>query len=252
MIGLLAFVADVHLDGADTARHRRFRELLEMLASRAAGGRRVELYSLGDLFQFWYEYRRALFEMYARDLDALEAAASRGVRIHLISGNRDFAYGGYLPGRLGATVHGDGAVIEYAPGRKALACHGDLLCTADRSYLRFRRVIRSRPVAWLFRALPFPLAKAMIGGMMTVSSRKAALERKAGNAPVLDLEEAGRAMDAAGCDKLICGHVHRFAREAIPRTGGSRELICLGSWLEEPNALLCEDGIFRYVAGPFA
>lgn len=72
------FISDLHLDGGDTPRAQKFRYFLEKLSEAAQHGP-VELYIVGDLFEFWYEYRKQLFEIYARDLEALENAWHSGV-----------------------------------------------------------------------------------------------------------------------------------------------------------------------------
>src|SRR5436190_2386939 len=125
------FISDLHLDGGDTPRAEKFRFFLQKLSEAAAGGP-VELYIVGDLFEFWYEFRRQLFAIYARDLEALEAAAQAGVKIFLFFGNRDFAYGKYVKKRLGAEVLGDGAMVQLNDARKVWLEHGDLLCTDDK------------------------------------------------------------------------------------------------------------------------
>src|SRR4051812_20435564 len=102
-IPLRYFIADLHLDGTNTERALKFRKFLKRLSAEAARGP-VELYIVGDLFEFWYEYRKQLFEIYREDLQALEDAWHAGVKIFLFFGNRDFAYGNYVNRRFGATV----------------------------------------------------------------------------------------------------------------------------------------------------
>ena len=114
------FVADLHLDGNDAPQALKFRALLEHLAQASATGP-VELYLLGDVFNFWYEYRRAFFETYRADLDvALERAWQAGLKIFVISGNKDFGYGEYARKRFGATVLGDGEAVTPNDSRRVL------------------------------------------------------------------------------------------------------------------------------------
>ena len=134
------FISDLHLDGRDTPRAQAFHVFLSKLAEAAQAGP-VELYIVGDLFEFWYEYRAQLFALYERDLEALEAAWKAGVKIFLFYGNRDFAYGKYVLKRFGATVLGDGEALQLNDSRRAWLEHGDLLCTHDKRYLRFRKII---------------------------------------------------------------------------------------------------------------
>jgi UDP-2,3-diacylglucosamine hydrolase len=223
------FISDLHLDGQDTERAIAFRKFLSGLSGEAAG-RSVELYIIGDLFEFWFEYHRQLFEIYAADLRALDAAWQAGVKIFLFYGNRDFSYGKYANRRFGATVLGDGQAITLNDHRPAWLEHGDLLCTADRRYLRFRRIVRSFPVQTALRLMPWSAARRMID---RVRKRTAAdKSRKSTKEVEIDLEAARRRLEHTHCKLLICGHTHRPRTEDL---GAGYRLIVLPPWCETPG-----------------
>ena len=229
------FIADLHLDGRDTERALHFRKFLEHLAARAGSGP-VNLYILGDLFEFWYEYRAPIFAIYDADLRALENAWQAGVKIFLIFGNRDFAYGRYVNQRFGATVLGDGQQITLADTRRAWLEHGDLLCTADRSYLRFRAVIRSGPVRFLFWLMPWSIARR---GIERIRNRATA-DKRSKPAKMLEIDPAAaeRRLAATHSQLLLCGHTHR--PQALDLSAGKR-LLVLPPWCDTPAGYL-DDG----------
>src|SRR5689334_17783419 len=101
------FIADLHLDGTDSPRALKFREFLKRL-SEEAKVQPTELYIIGDLFEFWYEYHASIHAIYHKDLEALADAFAAGVAIYLFYGNRDFIYGKFVNKKFGATVLGDG------------------------------------------------------------------------------------------------------------------------------------------------
>jgi len=233
------FIADVHLDGSDSPRALKFREFLKRLAAESAQ-RPTELYVLGDLFAVWYEYRAPLFEIYRRDLEALEAAWKARVHIYVFSGNRDFAYGRVARERFGATALGDGEQIMLSDHRPAWLEHGDLLCTADRSYLRYRGIIRSWPVRLLFWLMPWALARRTIERI----KRRAAAdkERKPGHVFDIDLAAARARLEEKNCRLLVCGHTHRPVTEDL---GAGYRLIVLPAWSEQPGGYVDDGGSFR-------
>jgi UDP-2,3-diacylglucosamine hydrolase len=233
------FIADLHLDGSDSARSRQFREFLSKLAEAAKSGA-VELYIVGDLFEFWYEYRAQIFKLYERDLASLEAAWKAGVKIFLFYGNRDFAYGKYVLKRFGATVLGDGEQLTLNDHRRAWLEHGDLLCTADRRYLRFRGIIRSAPVKALFWLMPWRLAQRMV--MWIRSKTTADKQTKSAAVFGIDLEAARRRLEAKKCQLLICGHTHRHQAEDL---GSGYRLIVLPPWCEKAAGYVDDGFTFK-------
>jgi UDP-2,3-diacylglucosamine hydrolase len=233
------FIADLHLDGLDNARAQSFRKFLIRLSGEAAQ-QQVELYIIGDLFDYWYEYRKALYEIYSADLSALEAAAKAGVKIFLFYGNRDFIYGKYVRKRFGATVLGDGEAVTLNDGRPVWLEHGDLLCTADRRYLRFRAVVRSLPMKVALRIMPWSFARNAIDKV-----RKKAAADKANKPPnilEIDLNAARRRLEATGCKLLICGHTHKPLSEDL---GAGYRLIVLPPWCDKAAGLVDDGAVLK-------
>ncbi|HLX64717.1 MAG TPA: UDP-2,3-diacylglucosamine diphosphatase [Planctomycetota bacterium] len=233
------FIADLHLDGEDTPRAQAFHQFLKKIAETTAHGP-VELFIVGDLFQFWYEYKPQLFEIYARDLEALETAWKAGVKIYLFFGNRDFIYGAYVHKRFGATVLGDGQDIHMSDHRRAWVEHGDLLCTQDKRYLKFRKRIRSRPVRWLFKLMPWSMAKKMIERIRTTTL--ADKNKKKPEEFGIDLAAARARLEEHKCQLLICGHTHTHQTEDL---GAGMRLVVLPPWCEHPAGYVDDGHTFK-------
>jgi UDP-2,3-diacylglucosamine hydrolase len=219
------FASDVHWRATEDDPVGAFGRFLEELAERAHPRARPTLFVLGDLFDFWWEQRGRILPFYEPHIAALRQATEAGVRIRLLFGNRDFTMRDALPRLCGVEVLGDRAEIE-AGGKRVSMQHGDLLCTDDRRYQRYRRVIRSGPAKALMRLVPMSRVEAVVERMRRAS--RAEIERKpAGSMSVVD--DAVVAELARGFDVVICGHVHRPERR--PVAGG--ELIVLGPWDRE-------------------
>jgi UDP-2,3-diacylglucosamine hydrolase len=230
------FIADLHLNGLDTDHALKFREFLKKISAEAAT-RPTELYILGDLFEFWYEYHVQLFAIYHKDLEALEAAWHAGVNIYLFYGNRDFAYGKYVRSRFGATILGDGEKIMLSDTRPAWLEHGDLLCTSDRSYLRFRAVIRSFPVRVLFWLMPWSLSLRMIEKIRNRTN--ADKKTKSQKTLEIDIAAARRRLEGKDCRVLLCGHTHQPKAEDL---GAGYRLIVLPAWCQQAGGFV-DDGL---------
>jgi UDP-2,3-diacylglucosamine hydrolase len=200
------FLADVHLDGQLTPRAKVFRALLERAAEEAKR-RPVETYFLGDLFEFWDEYHRQALAPYEDDLAALESAHQAGVKIALLSGNRDFLYGRYARKRFGAVLLGDGGMVQLSDTRFVWLEHGDLVCTGDRRYLRYRRWVRSCPARLVYWLLPWSLARIL--RRRVAAQSQADCEKKDPQEFEPDLDFARKRLESKGCQVLLMGHTHQ-------------------------------------------
>jgi UDP-2,3-diacylglucosamine hydrolase len=235
------FLADVHLDGAPRPHALAFRGFLRRLAARCAR-QPQELHLLGDLFDFWDEYHPAALAPYEEDLAELESACRAGLRLFLLYGNRDFLYGRYARRRFGATLCGDGTAVQLSDGRRLWLEHGDLLCTGDRAYLRFRRWVRSAPVRAALRLLPWRLARPLIARVRADTARDSA--RKAREVFQMDLGAARRRLEQQHCHVLLCGHTHKPLAEDL---GAGLRLLVLPAWPDSPGGLMEENGLLTPV-----
>jgi len=116
------FVADVHLGlklQDEHVREKTFVDWLDSIASDAAA-----LYLLGDIFDFWWEYKQVVPKGYVRVLGRLAQLADSGVAVHFFKGNHDQWTFGYLEKEIGMHIHDAPFVTQFGNTRFCLG-HGD-------------------------------------------------------------------------------------------------------------------------------
>ena len=147
---LYYFVSDVHL-GLDylnpEERERKFARFLMQLPPQTK-----KLFLLGDIFDFWYEYKKVIPRGFTRTLGALAALVDRGVEVHFFNGNHDIWTYNYFKDELGFVMERQPAVIELE-GKRFCMGHGDGLVKGDRLYKLMRWGFNNPFLQWLFSAL---------------------------------------------------------------------------------------------------
>jgi len=143
------FVSDVHL-GSSTfieslEREKRLVRWLEFIRNDAK-----ELYLLGDIFDFWFEYIEAVPRGFTRFLGKLAELSDSGVEIHYFTGNHDLWMNDYLPNEIGLILHKKPSVTNIG-GKTFYIAHGDGLGDRSLSFKLIRWVFHNRICQILFR-----------------------------------------------------------------------------------------------------
>lgn len=142
------FASDVHLGlpnyKESLAREKRFVQWLDTIKHDAK-----EIILLGDIFDFWFEYKRAIPRGFTRFLGKLCEITDSGIPVHFFTGNHDMWIFDYLPKETGIILHKEPIVKEFS-GKKFFLAHGDGLGPGDRSYKLLKRIFASRFSQWLF------------------------------------------------------------------------------------------------------
>ena len=123
--------SDLHLGAPDAARSRE-RELrfIGWLEDSAAGrnhaqeGPATEIHLVGDIFDFWHEYKHAVPKGGTRLLGAIARVADSGIPVHYHTGNHDLWTYGYLEEELGVQLHRD-PIVRNFDGLTCMIGHGD-------------------------------------------------------------------------------------------------------------------------------
>jgi UDP-2,3-diacylglucosamine hydrolase len=232
-------VSDVHLSPARPGRVAAFRHFLEHDAAQAGA-----LYVLGDLFDHWLGDDEARDALNAPLLAAFSGLASSGVPVAMMHGNRDFLFTETAARRAGIELLPDPALREIA-GTPTLLTHGDLLCTDDVRYQRFRRIVRNPLVQRVFLALPWSL-RGRVGARL---KRLSETEKAAKAAPIMDVsaQTVENWLRRHGCPRLIHGHTHRPARHVHTVDGRECERWVLPDWYRRGGWLACDDAGCRLV-----
>ncbi|MFD0750704.1 UDP-2,3-diacylglucosamine diphosphatase [Mucilaginibacter calamicampi] len=223
----LYFASDFHLGagGYEKSRAREAR-LVRWLDSIKADA--SELFLMGDVFDFWFEYSTVIPKGYIRFIGKLAELADAGIKIYLFKGNHDMWMFGYFEKELGATIITNELIIERG-GKKFFLHHGDGLGAGDSGYKLLKNIFRSRFCQWLFERLHPNLGV----GIANYWSRKSRLSNL-GDEPYKE-EEQGWLLDfskelikTTPYNYLIFGHRH-FPME-VQLTDESR-YINLGEWI---------------------
>lgn len=228
------FVSDLHL-GADyrhaaEAREAHFRSFL---AGPAAEG--SHLFILGDLFEFWMEYRSFIPKHHFGTLSALERLAARGVEVHYLSGNHDFNLGGFFAEHLGLRVH-HGPLPLDLQGRRLLLLHGDGMAKPDWKY-RLAKAATLHP----FTNACFKLLHPDFGMSLARSLSRMSRDRHGDRDRMLPLyEEASRRLLRKGYDAVVHGHTHAGFVKRVPEG----TYVNTGEWLRRMEFVRMEGGEF--------
>ncbi|GAB6394750.1 MAG: UDP-2,3-diacylglucosamine hydrolase [Bacteroidales bacterium] len=140
------FAADAHLGAryhtAPLAAERKLARWLDSIKNEASA-----VYFLGDMFDYWYEYKYVAPKGFVRFLGKLAELSDLGVEIHLFTGNHDIWMFGYFAKEFGAIIHRDALTVDLL-GKRFFLCHGD---EADNRFLR--AFFRNRFCQWLYSAI---------------------------------------------------------------------------------------------------
>jgi UDP-2,3-diacylglucosamine hydrolase len=230
------FVSDLHLSAARPEKLDLF-----LAFARCARARATALYILGDLFEVWIgdddddDAHRPV-------LDALAALSDANVQVGFMPGNRDFLCGDAFARRTGARLLADFALIDLADER-ALLTHGDLLCTRDLKYQRFRRVVRNPLLQRGFLATPLAWRRRIASG--TQSRTRASMARKPDH--IMDVEDTAvrAALRDHDASLLIHGHTHRPGLHQVEVDGRACRRLVLGDWYEQDDVVVHRNGELR-------
>jgi UDP-2,3-diacylglucosamine hydrolase len=227
------FISDLHLDEARPAITELFLRFLRDEAQQADS-----LFILGDLFEAWVgdDAPGALGNDVAR---ALSACSRAGTALYFIRGNRDFLIDAGYARQCGLQLLPDPCVLAL-DNEPTLLLHGDLLCTADVAYQRFRRLSRGHAWKAAFLARPLAERQAIAAQARGESKRyQQSLELALTDAQ----PEAVQAMlQLYGVKRMIHGHTHRPAVHEL--ADGARRCV-LGDWYEQGSVLRVSEADWR-------
>ena len=146
------FLSDFHLGAPDhelsLQRERRIVQFLESIKAEAHS-----IFIVGDLFDFWYEYRTVVPKGYVRLLGKLAELTDAGIAIHFFVGNHDMWMNSYFQKELKIPVYFQPQCFRFN-GKKFLVGHGDGLGPGDHNYKRLKKLFRNPAAQFLFGILP--------------------------------------------------------------------------------------------------
>ena len=237
------FISDahlgIHIPGCDD------RESVLISFLREISPEAAHLFIVGDLFDFWIEYRHAIRPDYFRALVALDELARSGTEIHYCLGNHDFAIGPFIKDMIGITVHPDPYRCTLQ-GKRLYVTHGDELSQHGLGNRILRCVLRNRALQSVYKVL-HPNLGVPLGEFFSRLSRN----QLQGYVSEEVLEEYRReaATHLRGVEDIfIAGHTH--VPELCCFEGG---IYCnTGHWMSRYSFARLSDGeisLWQYLPG---
>jgi Uncharacterized protein conserved in bacteria len=222
------FLSDFHLGAPDHAtslvREKKIVQFLDEIQHDAE-----QIFIVGDMFDFWYEYRTVVPRGYVRLLGKLAQITDAGIPVHFFVGNHDMWMRNYFQQELNIPVYFEPKTFEFH-NKKFYIGHGDGLGPGDHGYKMLKKIFRNPVCQWLFGILP-----PYIGmGLANWSSRRS--RAVTGNTDEQFFGEEGEwlityckeVLEKQHFDYLIFGHRHLPIDFLLK--GGSR-YINLGDWI---------------------
>jgi len=200
-------IADAHLpldDRPGGAEQRK--AFLELI--RHHRGQLGTLVLLGDVFDFWYEWKHVVPKRAFAILSELRQIVDSGVPVHYFAGNHDFRIHDFLSNDIGLILHMDEWQVEL-DGRKYWFHHGDGLAKSDVNYRRMKSLFRNRVAQFLFGVLVHPDFAMGLGRTTSDGGRKKTELRREIWPPEPEyIEAAKRILAKTGRDIVVIGHTH--------------------------------------------
>ncbi|MBN2350094.1 MAG: UDP-2,3-diacylglucosamine diphosphatase [Bacteroidales bacterium] len=236
------FISDLHLGlyppEKSAEREKLLVQWLEDIKPETA-----ELYLMGDIFDFWHEYKRVAPRGFTRFIGKLAELSDNGTQIFYFTGNHDVWVYDYLPKEVGLTLYRT-PIIKTLQGLKFFLAHGDGLGPGDFSYKILKRIFTNRLLQWFFARLHPNFAMA-IGHTWSKKSRYAkgiVAEPYRGDYNEFQIVFARKKLQHAYFDFFVFGHRHIPSDVTINEKS---RVINLGDWINNYTYGVLEDGDFQ-------
>lgn len=222
------FLSDFHLGAPDYAtslvREKRVVDFLEEVRHDAA-----IIFIVGDIFDFWYEYRKVVPKGYVRLLGKLAELTDAGISIQFFVGNHDMWMKDYFQQELNIPVFFEPKTYQFG-NVKMLVGHGDGLGPGDHGYKFLKKIFRNPLCQWLFGILP-PVVGISLAGFSSKRSRAVTGDNDGiflGEEKEWLIQYCKEVLTKEHFDFLIFGHRH------LPidfKLGTSSRYVNLGDWI---------------------
>ncbi|MFH0736119.1 MAG: UDP-2,3-diacylglucosamine diphosphatase [bacterium] len=219
------FISDIHLGFAGKEiENNKEQKLISFIKNICKDA--DKLYILGDLFDFWFEYKYVAQKGYFELFTVLKELTSNGIEVNYLIGNHDFLHKNFFSEYLNVNII-DKEIEVVLNNKKFFLGHGDGLVKKDTGYKILKKVLRNKTIQFLYSLL-HPDLGIWLAKNTSKKSRDFTKEKNYGE--IDGLFETAKQKIELGSDYVIFGHSHK--REM--RTYKSGTYINLGSWMEKP------------------
>lgn len=227
------FVTDLHL-GVPTLEDSHERELKLVSFLDAIKEETEALFLMGDLFDFWFEYKTVVPRGYTRLLGRLAQFVDDGIPVHLFAGNHDLWTFNYLQKEIGIQVHRE-PMIMTLKDKKFFLVHGDGRGPGDRGYKFLKRVFEGKLNQFLFRWI-HPDAGIGLALKWSHNHRVKKLKKEAESNYYSVIEETRLYKYAQECikenpeiDYFVFGHQHKPMQYKVDNA----VVTVVGNWIRD-------------------
>lgn len=206
----------------------------------------IAIYFLGDMFDYWYEYKYVVPKGFVRFLGKLAELSDSGVEIHFFIGNHDIWMFDYLTKEIGATIHRDVLTVDLL-GKRFFLGHGDEVDYRSKMFRFVRALFRNKFCQWLYAGIHPRWSFGFALGW-SLSSRKKGLKNEVseyqGESKEYLVQFAKTYLQThSDINFFIFGHRHILLDLMLSRT--SRILVA-GDWMQHFSYIVW-DGETLYI-----
>jgi len=224
------FASDVHL-GYPNIEEARWREKLFVKWLDYIKEDALEIYLVGDIFDFWYEYRKVVPRGFVRFLGKISEITDSGIPVHFFTGNHDMWVSDYLIKETGVILHTN-SLTKKIFNKKFYIAHGDGLGRGDFGYKILKKIFTSTSLQFLFSRL-HPNFSLWLAHSWSNSSR---LKKGLAVESYKDIEHeilygyAKEILKQEHYNYLVFGHRHLMVNVEIEQNSS---YINLGDWITQ-------------------
>lgn len=222
-MGNIYFISDVHL-GAQASKTEKVktRRLLSFFDHVGQYGDRLII--VGDLFDFWFEYRSVIPKGYSKIFCGLSFLQDLGKEVDYIAGNHDFWMKNYLSQEFGVNLYFDQLELKINQ-KKFFIFHGDGISKNDKGYRLLKRIFRNRFNIFLYSLLHPDLGVPLAKWVSSLSRNHTGSQ---GPPDDTDYVQFALKKFEEGFDYVVCGHLHSPRMQPF----GQKVYMNLGDWID--------------------
>ena len=223
------FISDLHLGASYLDTRQREQKVIDWLNSIKSSAKR--LIFLGDILDYWYEYRHVVPRGYIRFFGKLAELSDSGIEIHWFTGNHDIWIFDYLPAELGITLHRTNEVLDI-DGHSFFLSHGDEVGERKWSFRFIQWLFRNKVAQWCYSWI-HPDLTMILAHKWSSSSRKKnnqkGEEHFRGEKYEPLVRFAKEYIKNNNVEYLIFGHRHILLDLMLTR---NNRMVILGDWIK--------------------
>ena len=221
-MSLIYFISDIHL-GAKSEKEEKDRVTKFLNFLKEIENKAQKIFIVGDLFDFWFEYKYVIPKRYFSVLHQLKKFQEKNIEVHYFTGNHDFWLGDFFSTEMGIIIH-ENDWSGTIDGKKFYLYHGDGIAKKDSGYRFMKKILRNKTnlkiYRWLHPDIGIPFARFISGSSRLYTDR---IDLKDND----DYIEFARGKFEEGYDYVMMGHRHN----PLEINENGKKYINLGDWL---------------------